>query len=96
MFRMRRYRWFAVLSLGIMAGFSLGVGLTSYLTNTSSPHLAAQAKFAELKLHASTAMGSETFAMSTGQIDNETEARSMRFARTDGASWSFGDAKSEI
>ena len=70
MSRLRRYRWFGVLSLGLVAGLALGVGATLGLGRyqTPSAEATAEAKFAELKLHASASMGSETFAIATDTI----------------------------
>lgn len=72
---LRRYRWFGVLSLGMVAGLALGIGATLGILRspTRSPEALAQAKFDELKLHASASMGSETFAIATGMIDEDGE-----------------------
>ncbi len=71
MSKLRRYRWFSVLGLGVLAGLLIGLGAGSLFQPTGAT--TADAKFAELKLKASTAMGSETFAIATGIVDEEGE-----------------------
>lgn len=71
MLKLRRFRWFSVLGLGVMAGLLIGLGAAPFLRTTAPQSV--EAKFEEMKLKASTAMGSETFAVATGMVDEEGE-----------------------
>lgn len=71
MLKLRRFRWFAVLGLGVVAGLLIGMGINP-LFRSNSPQT-VEAKFEEMKLRASTAMSGDTFGVATGMVDEEGE-----------------------